>query len=195
MTIVHKNRECLSSRVIIVSDNKNLVNNWKDTESLTASLSSAFPTYIAHVHSAIHVKGNDPFSQWVDNSARNLTLMTLPVKRTVPYTDCPSPSTKKIKPSDTDVEDDVLTYKNDDSPYISEPVTQFGGKHVLAVNKDLLDKQLIVCEDDRYFTTDKFLGKVDSNSLLVPFVDAISVLKSIHYDYGHPTVSGMRKIM
>jgi hypothetical protein len=195
MTIVHKNRECLSGRVFIVSDNKNLVNNWKDTESLTASLSSAFSTYIAHVHSAIHVKRNHPLLQWVDNSARNLTLMALPVKRTLPYTDGPSPSIKKIKPFDADIEDDVLTNKNDDSPYNSEPVTQFGIKYVLADIKDLLDKQLIVCEDDRYFTTEKFPGKVDNHSLLVPSVDALSVLKSIHYDYGHPTVSGMRKII
>jgi hypothetical protein len=204
MTIIHRNRECLSGKVYIISDNKNLVSNWKDTESLTAALCSAFSTYIAHVSSAIHVKRNHPLLQWVDNSARSLTLSALTVKRTFTDTGVAGQCTKKVRPdqqddlSEINAEPDefdqsheVITHVDNNN---SDKAERVGG-HLLADISDLLDKQHLIRENNQIFTTEKFPGKVDVHSLLVLVDDAFSVLKSIHYDFGHPTVMGIRKIL
>ena len=69
------------------------------------------------------------------------------------------------------------------------------GKHNTADISDLLEKQHLVRDGNQIFTTELLPGKVLPHSLLIPASDSVNILKSIHHDYGHPPVSGMRKIL
>jgi len=186
MLMVHKNRECLSGKVFILSDNKNLVGNWRDTESLTSALSSAFSTYISHVHTAIHVKRSHPLLQWVDNSARNLTVPALAVKRIL--LDDSEQITKKVRSPDAD----ETSFRGSQSANDLQNISPIHNPDDLS---DLLEKGWVTHENNNFFTTEKLPGKVEPHSLLIPADDSAHVLKSIHFDFGHPTVSGMRKIL
>jgi hypothetical protein len=214
MLITHRNRECLTGNAIILSDNKNLVGNWKDSESLTSLLCSAFQTYISHVHTAIHVKRNHPVIKWVDQAARNLPITALFAKRIfdneteTERSDYRKPKTLKFSVEDDDQslypesQDDQMSESDarsdhdepmlDQSPYVD---SNFVGHYDDSDTKVLLEREWITRRGELFFTTDKLPGKVRPESLLVPSKDAVSVLKTIHFNYGHPTAAGMRKYL
>jgi hypothetical protein len=86
ITIIHQNRDILTGNLYLLSDNKNLVGNWKDYESLNSFMCNAYLTYISHVNKAVHVKRAHPLLQWVDQIARGITelsdqnILSLPVR-------------------------------------------------------------------------------------------------------------------
>ena len=201
MLITHRNRDCLSGKVFILSDNKNLVGSWKNSESLTASLCNAFQTYIGHVHDAIHVKRSHPIIMWVDNSARNLSISNLAVKR---ISSEPQNIGKREKVDNIDnlSDDEELS----DVDLSSESSDLEGDADILSGQPDeeetsqndmsnLLDKGWIYRQDGLFYTTDKLPGNVAPDSFVILEKDAHDVLTSIHRDYGHPTIAGMRKIL
>jgi hypothetical protein len=205
MLIVHKNREVLTSKVVILSDNKNLCGSWKDTESLTSRLCSAYITYISHVSGAIHAKRSHPVLAWVDNSARGIAISALPAKRlTAPDFD----TSKKVRVSTDDGDQDFENVDNDESMSdesrsISEDdrdVMSDSENQILSTDRklcfaDLLANGWIVHEGNFHYTTEKFPGHVKPHSLLVPIEESFKLLKTIHENYGHPTLTGLRKIL
>jgi hypothetical protein len=200
MLIVHRNKEVLSGRTFIVSDNKNLVGNWKDTDSLNASLCSAYITYIGHVHGAIHIKRSHPVLMWIDQCARNIEteanecddatdLKALPVQ-TTELDDIFASSLKKPRMENNDAADrDIVV----DPETFS--VEQFVGNYDNSEIEPLLTKGWITSDGKNYYTTDLFPGNVLEHSLLIPSEKAPSILHAIHYEYGHPTLAGVRKYL
>jgi hypothetical protein len=212
MLITHRNRDCLSGRVFIVSDNKNLVGSWKNAESLTTSLCNAFQTYISHVHDAIHVKRSHPIIKWVDNSARNLPETLLAVKRLFDGEDGDDRKIKGFRrddlgenllgssvDSDAHSEDGISSEPElssvDESEICDQPQGESFNGHFNKGLDYLLEKGWIIRKDENFYTTDMLPGHVEPDSYIVPEKDAVDTLKRIHEDYGHPTASGMRKIL
>jgi hypothetical protein len=193
MMIVHRNKEVLSGKVLILSDNKNLVGTWKDTDSLNSALCSSFVTYISHVHGAIHIRRSHPILVWIDQCARNLQLdsdqleaTALPV-RPLESDDINSSVFKKLKT------DELLTDDLADPEVFS--TEQFVGNYAENEIEPLLSKEWIIPEGKNFYTTEKFPGNVLVHSLLIPADQASAVLHAIHYDYGHATVAGIRKYL
>ncbi len=199
MLIIHRNREVLTGKVFILSDNKNLVNSWKDTETLTSSLSSAFQTYISYVHGALHVKRNHTIIQWVDCSARNLSAL---VSKRVIFTD------QSFEPKRQKIEEDEVSVSSESSisesnissePEIPQNFTPSDqtmiGRHKYSDVSYLIENKFVTIDGDNLYTTSLMPGKVAVNSFVVPSQDSLGVLRKIHTDYGHPTISGMRKIL
>ena len=198
MLIVHRNRECLSGKVFILSDNKNLVGNWRDVESLTSTLCSPFLTYISHVHGAIHVKRSHPLIQWVDNSARNLSV-TLNIKRVADTRSVSlSPKRTRLDFPENSISSEDEHSECDSESLSSEPNNSPDDNISIIGHHDLntlLEKGYIEQHEQSFYTTEKFPGNVVPGSFLIPSQDALSVLKNIHLNYGHPTISGIRKIL
>ena len=202
MLMVHRNKDVLSRRVFILSDNKNLVGSWKDTEILNSSLCTAFTTYISHVYGAIHVKRNHPVLMWVDQCARNIEsntpgqisdIIALPAR--IEELDLTSPratDTKRPRVDDgfsQSDNDEVLMSPEDFA--VDQVVKNYSGPEV----NPLLERGWIVPEGNNFYTTEKFPGNIVVHSLLIPTDQGPDILRSIHYDYGHATIAGIRKYL
>jgi hypothetical protein len=194
MMIVHRNRDCLSGKTFIVSDNKNLVGTWKETESLTAGLCNAFQTYVSHVHGGIHVKRTHPVLQWVDHCARNLTV-SVNVKR-VEQSD-ETDTGKRVK---VDYEDDSFSVDESEPedvniPMVDDQSTEYIGKYKISEVQILIDRGWIIRKGDDFYTTSAYPGKVVENSRVIPSVEVPELLSFIHFNHGHATVAGIRKYL
>jgi hypothetical protein len=204
MLIVHKNKEVLAGKVFVLSDNKNLCESWRDTEALTSRLCSAFLTYIGHVYGAIHVKRNHPVIQWVDNSARNIGVLALPVKHVMLDDGDPN---KKPKVSNSDsldhLDGDVEMESESESESEVDGNDELDSMDIETLESEtesanlstFLSREWIVKEGDRYFTTVKYPGQVPEHSLIIPSSESFDAIKTIHHTYGHPTLNGLRKIL
>jgi hypothetical protein len=202
MLIVHRNRDCLAGKTFIVSDNKNLVGTWKETEALTAGLCNAFQTYISHVHGGIHVKRTHPVLQWVDHCARNLSV-SVNIKRVQSESDDDDDPEKRLRLStldenvdfersdDSDFEDLTVPLPEDQEMDFNESI----GRYKLIEIKTALDHGWIRQKEDNFFTTSSYPGKVVEGSRIVPTVDAAELIQFIHFNYGHATAAGIRKYL
>jgi hypothetical protein len=211
MLAIHRNKECLSGKVWLLSDNKNLVGSWKSAESLTSALCNAFESYTSHVSGAIHIQRSHPVIKWVDLSARNLSNSeSVLVSKRLPDTDLPVDPVKKPKyivpevssfPSPDPVSSTGPSPMVIDSPALSAPLTSTipsnttVGHYTSNEINPLMSKGWISRRGDRFFTTERFSGNVSPNSLIVPTCDALDVIRFIHYNYGHPTIAGTIKIL
>jgi hypothetical protein len=74
-------------------------------------------------------------------------------------------------------------------------VEQFAGDYTKAELDPLLHKDWIASDGKNFYTTEKFPGNVLTHSLLIPADKSFSVLSSIHREYGHPTIAGLRKYL
>ena len=145
--------------------------------------------------------------------ARNIPLSNLAVKRILDDEDVDTKRSKNVPPefppSDdpfTLQEELVSNYSLDESavsdseeitvpdlPPISPEKLICG--HNPSIISPLLEKHWIERDGDHFFTTSLFPGKVSEHSLLVPSSESLLILKDIHFNHGHPTVTGMRKIL
>ncbi len=202
MLIIHRNKEVLSGKVYILSDNKNLVGSWKDTESLTDSLCCAFATYIGHGHGAILVRRSHPVLSWVDQCARKFKSfdedqrLFMGLSLQISEFDEPSTSVKKLRTLVTDANQDVemVDTESPDSPE-EFAVEQFVENHSKSEVEPLLKKEWIIAEGKNFYITEKFPGNVLTHSLLIPADQGPAILHAIHHDYGHATIAGMRKML
>ena len=190
MSIVYKNRDILTGKVYLLSDNKNLVSNWKDYESLTTYMCNAYLTYISHVHGAVHVKRNHPVLQWVDQVARGVDSENNVVSFPIRVRDDENFS----EVGDVDiVPKRVRTLSESDVSSVD--VAMETDQDISSDFQALVDKGWIKQDGPHFYTTENYPGNVGADRFVIPKADCIKSLQKVHADYGRPTANGMTRIL